>query len=219
MKGGESGEGTSGVVEAVKAGDGTIGYADASQAGDLGIAKIKVGNTYVAPSAEGAADGLRASQKDPAAQPGPERVRVHVERTSTDPAHYPILLVSYLMSCTSTATRTTDIVKALFNYIDQRRGPAGRGAERRLGADPAEDPASRSRPPSTRSAAERRCCNCSDDAGLAGPAGPAPGADPPSDPDQMEAHTRHHDPRRTDPRRGDPAAAAGPATGSSPTWR
>ena len=44
---------------AVTAGDGTIGYADASQAGDLGVARIKVGNDFVAPTPEGAAKSSR----------------------------------------------------------------------------------------------------------------------------------------------------------------
>jgi phosphate transport system substrate-binding protein len=65
LKTGESGAQTSGMVQAVKAGDGTIGYADESQAQGLGIAKVKVGNTYVAPSAAGAANDFDQSQKDP----------------------------------------------------------------------------------------------------------------------------------------------------------
>ena len=65
LKTGESGAQTSGMVQAVKAGDGTIGYADESQAQGLGIAKVKVGNTYVAPSAQGAANDFDQSNKDP----------------------------------------------------------------------------------------------------------------------------------------------------------
>ncbi len=63
IKGGEAGEGTSGLVAAVKAGDGTIGYADESQAGDLGVATIKVGEEYNAPTAEGAAKVLAESPR------------------------------------------------------------------------------------------------------------------------------------------------------------
>ena len=58
------------MVQAVKAGEGTIGYADDSQAGDLGVAKVKVGNTYVAPSAQGATNDFDQSQKDPALSQG-----------------------------------------------------------------------------------------------------------------------------------------------------
>ena len=65
LKTGESGAQTSGLIQAVKAGEGAIGYADESQAGDLGVAKVKVGNTYVAPSAQGATNDFDQSQKDP----------------------------------------------------------------------------------------------------------------------------------------------------------
>ena len=63
LKGGEGAEGTSGVIEAVKSGKGTIGYADHSQAGDLSVASIKVGDAYVAPSAEGATKVVDLSPK------------------------------------------------------------------------------------------------------------------------------------------------------------
>ncbi len=41
-----------------------------------------------------------------------------VERTSTDPQDYPLLLVSWLMGCTKYKdSSTTDLVKAYFNYV------------------------------------------------------------------------------------------------------
>jgi phosphate transport system substrate-binding protein len=118
LQSGESGAQTSGMVQAVKAGDGAIGYADASQAQDLGVAKVKVGNTYVAPSAEGAAADFEQSQKDPELSQGQNVFAYKVERTPTDPSHYPVLLVSYLMGCTKyDSADTTNAVKAYFNYI------------------------------------------------------------------------------------------------------
>jgi phosphate transport system substrate-binding protein len=118
LKTGESGAQTSGMVQAVKAGDGAIGYADASQAQDLGVAKVKVGNTYVAPSADGAANDFDQSQKDPALSQGKYVFAYTVQRTPTDPSSYPVLLVSYLMGCTKyDSTDTTKTVKAYFNYI------------------------------------------------------------------------------------------------------
>ena len=136
LKSGESGAQTSGMVQAVKAGEGTIGYADESQAQDLGVAKVKVGNTYVAPSAQGAARTTSTSRRRTRSSARAQNVFAYkVQRTPTDPSSYPVLLVSYLMGCTKyDSTDTTDLVKAYFNYIDQRRRPAGRGAERRLGS-------------------------------------------------------------------------------------
>jgi len=118
LKTGESGAQTSGMVQAVKAGEGTIGYADESQAQDLGVAKVKVGNTFVAPSAEGAAADFEASKKDPELSQGKFVFAYTVDRTSTDPSTYPVLLVSYLIGCTKyDATDTTDTVKAYFTYV------------------------------------------------------------------------------------------------------
>jgi phosphate transport system substrate-binding protein len=120
---GESGAQTSGLVQAVKAGDGAIGYADASQAGDLGVAKVKVGNTYVAPSAQGATNDFDQSQKDPELSQGKYVFAYKVQRTPTDPSSYPVLLVSYLMGCTNYSdTSTTDLVKAYFNFIVSDEG-------------------------------------------------------------------------------------------------
>jgi phosphate transport system substrate-binding protein len=118
LKSGESGAQTSGMVQAVKAGEGTIGYADESQAQDLGVAKVKVGNTFVTPSADGAAADFEQSQKDPELSQGKNVLAYKVERTPTDPGHYPVLLVSYLMGCTKyDSAETTSLVKAYFNYI------------------------------------------------------------------------------------------------------
>jgi phosphate transport system substrate-binding protein len=120
---GESGAQTSGLIQAVKVGDGAIGYADASQAQDLGVAKVKVGNTYVAPSADGAAADFDQSQQDPELTKAPNVFAYKVQRTPTDASSYPVLLVSYLIGCTKYADQsTTDLVKAYFDYIVSDEG-------------------------------------------------------------------------------------------------
>ncbi|MDX6583935.1 MAG: phosphate transport system substrate-binding protein [Solirubrobacterales bacterium] len=120
VKGGESAEGTSGVVEAVTAGEGTIGYADASQAGDLGIANVGVGDSFIEPTADGAAHDVEIS-KESTSVGGAEYVTAYeLERTSTDTANYPVVLVSYLATCTS--GDGSDIVKALFDYAISAEG-------------------------------------------------------------------------------------------------
>lgn len=123
IKGGESAAQTSGMVQAVKAGEGAIGYADESQAQDLGVAKVKVGNTYVAPSADGAAADFEQSQKDPELSQGKYVFAYKVQRTPTDPSSYPVLLVSYLMGCTKyDSDEQTNLVKAYFNYVISSEG-------------------------------------------------------------------------------------------------
>ena len=69
--GGEAAPQTSGVVDAVTNGTGTIGYADASRAGELGVAEIKVGDTYLKYSPEAASAVVDASPlaEDRRAQP------------------------------------------------------------------------------------------------------------------------------------------------------
>ena len=110
VKGGEAAEGTSGVVDAVKNGKGTIGYADESQARELGIAKIKVGSEFVAPSADAAAAVLDKSKEstDPASTCSRSR---STARRST--GTYPVTLVSYQIACTK--------------YDDGRQGRAREG--------------------------------------------------------------------------------------------
>jgi phosphate transport system substrate-binding protein len=123
VKGGESAAQTSGMVQAVKAGTGTIGYADASQAQGVGIAKVKVGNTYVAPSADGAANDFDQSQKDPSLSQGKFVFAYKVQRTPSAPTSYPVLLVSYLMGCTKYSdSSTTANVAAYFKYIESSDG-------------------------------------------------------------------------------------------------
>src|SRR5690625_3891497 len=47
VSGGQSAQGTSGVIQTVQGAEGTIGYADASRAGNLGVVSLKVGENYV----------------------------------------------------------------------------------------------------------------------------------------------------------------------------
>ena len=123
-KGGEGAQGTSGVIDAVTNGKGTIGYADASQAKNLSIAKIKVGTSYVAPSAAGAAKA--AEMAKPVSGRSSTDMAMDVDRTTTDSSAYPLVLVSYLIGCPSYKDqKTADLVKNYFNYVVS---PAGQKA-------------------------------------------------------------------------------------------
>jgi phosphate transport system substrate-binding protein len=114
IKGGEAAEGTSGVVDAVKNGKGTIGYADESQARELGIAKIKVGSEYVAPSADAAAAVLDKSEESQDA--GKYVFTFKLDRTVE--GTYPVTLVSYQIACTKyDSADKAALVKALESYI------------------------------------------------------------------------------------------------------
>jgi len=120
---GEAAQGTSGVVDAVKNGTNTIGYADASKAGDLGVAKIKVGDEFVTYSPEGAAAVVAES---PAGDTASDTdLAIKLDRETTDPSHYPLVLVSYIITCTEFEdAEVAPAVKAYVEYITSEAGQA-----------------------------------------------------------------------------------------------
>jgi phosphate transport system substrate-binding protein len=121
VPGGESANGTSGVVQAVSAGQGTIGYADASQAGDLGIAAVKVGDEFVEYSPEAAAAVVEASQ--PVADRPEGDLAYDLARDTTESGAYPIVLVSYHVACLEyDDPAKADLVKAFLTYVASADG-------------------------------------------------------------------------------------------------
>lgn len=118
---GEAANGTSGVIAAIK--EGSIGYADESQVTDaLSQVEIKVGDAYVAPSAEGAAAALADSERDATRTEGD--IAIKVNRTTTAPGAYPLLLLSYVIACPTYAADTADIVKGFLSYVVSTEGQA-----------------------------------------------------------------------------------------------
>jgi phosphate transport system substrate-binding protein len=120
---GEGAQGTSGVVDAVTNGTNTIGYADASKAGDLGVAKIKVGDEFVAYTAEAAAAVVDGSPFVEGR--GDTDLAIKLDRTTTDPTHYPLVLVSYIIACGEYEdAATAEVVKAYLGYLVSPEGQA-----------------------------------------------------------------------------------------------
>ncbi|MDO7867871.1 phosphate ABC transporter substrate-binding protein PstS [Nocardioides jiangxiensis] len=118
VKGGLAAEGTSGVVASVSKGKGTIGYADDSalKGLDLGVASLKVGDSYNAPSADGAAKVVELS-KAVAGRPATD-MAVDIDRTTTEAGAYPAILVSYLVACQHYEDAAkADLVKGYLTYI------------------------------------------------------------------------------------------------------
>jgi len=119
IEGGQGLEGTSGVIGGLADTEGAIGYADDSAVkadGTLGVASIKVGGDYNAPSADGAATVL---SKSPAAPDRPATdMASDIDRTSTAKGGYPLMLVSYLLACqTYGDADTADTVKGFLTYV------------------------------------------------------------------------------------------------------
>lgn len=120
---GEAAQGTSGVVDAVTNGTNTIGYADASKAGELGTANIKVGDEFVAYSPEGSAAVVEGS---PAGDTASDTdLAIKLDRETTDPSHYPLVLVSYIITCIEFVDpEAAPLVKAYVTYITSEEGQA-----------------------------------------------------------------------------------------------
>jgi phosphate transport system substrate-binding protein len=136
--GGEAANGTSGVIDAVKAGAGSIGYADESQAGDLGIASVKVGDTFVAPSAAGAAAVVANSET--VSGRGDNDLAIKVNRATTSADEYPVVLVSYHIGCVQPKDQAkADALKAFESYVVSKEGQDA--AAKNAGSSPITDDA------------------------------------------------------------------------------
>lgn len=114
--GGEAAQGTSGVVDAVTNGTNTIGYADASRAGNLSVVALKVGDTFVNYSATAAAKVVADSPL--VAGRSANDIAINLNRATTDPSHYPLVLVSYIIVCQEYQHATAaNLVKAYLGYV------------------------------------------------------------------------------------------------------
>lgn len=121
--GGEGGQGTSGVVQAVTAGAGSIGYADASQVGSLGTVAVKVGEEFVPFSPEAAGRIVDVSPRVEGR--GEFDFAIEVARDTQEAGVYPIALVSYHIVCLDYPTQEeADLVKAFMTYVGSADGQA-----------------------------------------------------------------------------------------------
>ena len=125
---GESGPGTSAVVQIVTDTQGTIGYADASRAGTLGTVALKVGEEYVPFSAEAAAAVVDASPLAEGAN-GVNDLAYELDRTTTASGAYPLVLVSYHILCQQYDDATDrDLVTGFLKYVASPEGQAAAGS-------------------------------------------------------------------------------------------
>jgi phosphate transport system substrate-binding protein len=140
VKSGEGAQGTSGVISAVTNGAGTIGYADASQAGKLSVAKVKVGSSYVGPTADAAAKVADVSK--PESGRADDDLALNIDRTTTEAGAYPIVLVSYLIGCPAYGEKSTaGLVKGYLSYVVSNEGQ--QAAQKVAGSAPLPDRLSR----------------------------------------------------------------------------
>lgn len=96
--GGENAQGNSGVVSTVTRTEGAVTYADDSVIDDsMGTVNLKVGEDYVPISGEGAAIAVEQSSRVP--DRSEHDLALHLDRTTTVPGAYPLVLVSYQIYC------------------------------------------------------------------------------------------------------------------------
>lgn len=119
---GESGPGTSALIQIVTDTQGTIGYADASRAGSLGTVSLKVGEEYVPFSAEAAAEVVDASPLAEGAN-GANDLAYQLDRTTTASGAYPLVLVSYHILCQQyDDAAERDLVTGFLKYVASPEG-------------------------------------------------------------------------------------------------
>jgi phosphate transport system substrate-binding protein len=121
LEGGESANGTSGVVEVVTNTAGAVTYADASRAGDLGVANVAVGDDFAAPAPDAAAAVVENS---PAVEGrGDYDFAIEVNRLTEGSGEYPVVLVSYHIGCIEyDDEETANNVKAFMEYVISEAG-------------------------------------------------------------------------------------------------
>lgn len=97
LRSGEAAQGNSGVAAVVRDGVGVIGYLDASRAVGLDVVSLAVGDDFVAPDAESAAAVIDASPMEAGREP--DDLVIDIDRASSEPGVYPLVLVSYVIAC------------------------------------------------------------------------------------------------------------------------
>ncbi|MEN3345204.1 MAG: phosphate transport system substrate-binding protein [Arthrobacter sp.] len=114
---GENAKGTSGVVKTVTDTPGAVTYADESAVGGkLGVARIKVGESFSKISAEAAAKAVDAGK--PVEGRSANDLSIKLDRKTTVEGAYPIVLVSFHIVCSTYADqKTVDLVKAFESYV------------------------------------------------------------------------------------------------------
>ncbi|WP_411731246.1 phosphate ABC transporter substrate-binding protein PstS [Paeniglutamicibacter sp.] len=120
--GSEQAQGNSGVVTTVARTVGAVTYADDSLVDKtLGKGKLRVGDSFVAVSGKSAAIAVTASHRVPGR--GVNDIALELDRSTTKPGAYPLVLVSYFIVCSGyTDPNTVELVKAFGHYIVSEEG-------------------------------------------------------------------------------------------------
>ena len=120
----ENAKGNAGVVTTVAGTVGAVTYADDSAVGDpLGRVALRVGDTYVPVSSEAAAAAVDLAARVPGRQE--YDLALDLDRTTTAPGVYPLVLVSYHVYCARYENEATAVVvRAFGTYAVSAEGQA-----------------------------------------------------------------------------------------------
>lgn len=119
---GENAKGNAGVVSTVSGTEGAVTYADDSAVGPpLGRAKLLVGDEYVAVSPEAAAAAVDVAE--PVEGRAEFDIALNLDRKTTAPGAYPLVLVSYHIYCsTYEDVETANLVKTFGTFVVSEEG-------------------------------------------------------------------------------------------------
>ncbi|GAA3325999.1 phosphate ABC transporter substrate-binding protein PstS [Paeniglutamicibacter sulfureus] len=118
----EQAQGNSGVVTTVARTPGALTYADDSLVDQtLGKGKLRVGDSFVEVSGEAASIAVGASKRVEGRHEND--IALELDRTTTEPGAYPLVLVSYFIVCSGYTDPTTlDLVKTFGYYVVSDEG-------------------------------------------------------------------------------------------------
>ena len=121
---GENAQGSAGVVSTVTRTEGAVTYADDSVVDEsMGTVNLLVGEEYVPISGEAAATAVAEATRVPGR--AEHDIALHLDRTTTAPGAYPLVLVSYEIFCSSyDDPQMTELVKEFGLYLVSEEGQA-----------------------------------------------------------------------------------------------
>lgn len=119
---GENAKGNAGVVSTVSGTEGAVTYADDSAVGPpIGKAKLLVGNEYVAVSPEAAAAAVDVAE--PVEGRAEFDIALNLDRETTAPGAYPLVLVSYHIFCTTYENEeSADLARTFGTFVVSEEG-------------------------------------------------------------------------------------------------
>ncbi len=122
--GNENAKGNAGVVSTVASTVGAVTYADDSAVGDpLGRVALKVGDAYVPAGSEAAAAAVDLASRVPGR--ADYDIALDLDRTTSAPGVYPLVLVSYHVYCARYENEATaGVVRAFGTYAVSAEGQA-----------------------------------------------------------------------------------------------